>query len=173
MFLCWHKQVPLKASISAWRLLQNRLPTKENLVMRGIIPHDSRFCVTWRGATQSAHHMFLYCPSFAFIWGLVRLQIGVESADLGHVSDHFVQFMHSLGGPRSRRSFMQLLWLCCVWVIWIEHNNKLFKNMENTAHQLLEKVKLHSFWWLKACNETFGSNFHMWWSGTFVCMCIG
>ena len=30
--LVWHKQVPLKVSILAWRLLQNRLPTKLNLV---------------------------------------------------------------------------------------------------------------------------------------------
>ncbi|GAU36546.1 hypothetical protein TSUD_277520 [Trifolium subterraneum] len=33
--LIWHKQVPLKVSIFAWRLLRDRLPTKENLVTRG------------------------------------------------------------------------------------------------------------------------------------------
>lgn len=36
----WHKQVPLKVSIMAWRLLRNRLPTKDNLVARGIISHE-------------------------------------------------------------------------------------------------------------------------------------
>ena len=29
--LVWHKQVPLKVSIVAWRLLKDRLPTKLNL----------------------------------------------------------------------------------------------------------------------------------------------
>jgi len=71
--LIWHKHVPLKVSILVWRLLRNRLSTKENLVMRGIIPHDSRFCVTGCGASKSAHHVFLPCPSFVSIWGLVRL----------------------------------------------------------------------------------------------------
>jgi len=28
----WHKQAPLKVSLFSWRLLCNRLPTKENLV---------------------------------------------------------------------------------------------------------------------------------------------
>jgi hypothetical protein len=37
--LIWHRQVPLKVSIFAWRLLRDRLPTKTNLVVRGIITH--------------------------------------------------------------------------------------------------------------------------------------
>jgi len=143
------------------------------VVTRGIIPHDMRFCVTGFGAIESAHHVFLSCPSFASLWSHVRLWIGVESADPEHLRDHFVQFVHSSGGTRSCHSFMQLLWLCCVWVIWTERNNILFKNMESTAHQLLEKVKLHSFWWLKAYNATFGVSFHMWWSSPFVCLGIG
>ena len=35
--LVWHKQVPLKVLILAWRLFQDRLPTKNNLVRRDII----------------------------------------------------------------------------------------------------------------------------------------
>lgn len=68
--------------------------------MCGIIRHDSRFCGTRCGATESAHHVFLYCPSFDSLWGLVRLWISVEFADLDHLSDHFVQFMHSSDDPR-------------------------------------------------------------------------
>lgn len=36
--LVWHKQVPLKVSILAWRLLPDRLPTKINLLRRGVLP---------------------------------------------------------------------------------------------------------------------------------------
>jgi len=36
--LLWHKQVPLKVFIMTWRLLRNRLLTKDNLVVCGIIP---------------------------------------------------------------------------------------------------------------------------------------
>ncbi|XP_024632642.1 uncharacterized protein [Medicago truncatula] len=35
--LVWHKQVPLKVSIFAWRLIRDRLPTKSNLAYRGIL----------------------------------------------------------------------------------------------------------------------------------------
>jgi hypothetical protein len=42
--LLWHRQVPLKVSIFAWRLLRDRLPTKSNLVSRGILAPDIHDC---------------------------------------------------------------------------------------------------------------------------------
>jgi hypothetical protein len=44
--LIWHKQVSLKVSIFAWRLLRDSLPTKANLVARGIISLDALLCVS-------------------------------------------------------------------------------------------------------------------------------
>ncbi|GAU26650.1 hypothetical protein TSUD_102600 [Trifolium subterraneum] len=44
--LIWHPQVPLKVSILAWRLLRDRLPTKVNLITRGIIAAEAQFCVS-------------------------------------------------------------------------------------------------------------------------------
>jgi hypothetical protein len=31
-------------------------------------------------------------------------------------------------GLRARRSFLQLIWLACVWIIWNERNHRLFNN---------------------------------------------
>ncbi|MCI49454.1 70 kDa peptidyl-prolyl isomerase, partial [Trifolium medium] len=54
--LIWHSQVPLKVSIFAWRLLRDRLPTKANLVTRGILSSEAHFCVSGCGAVESAQH---------------------------------------------------------------------------------------------------------------------
>jgi len=54
-----------------------------------------------------------------------------------------------------RRSFLQLIWLLCVWLIWGERNNRIFNNVETPIAQLLDNVKFHSFWWLKPKNSTF------------------
>jgi hypothetical protein len=69
--LIWHKQVPLKVSVMAWRLLRNRLPTKDNLVRRHIIPPDAGMCVTGCGGVETTHHLFLSCPVFSPLWSLV------------------------------------------------------------------------------------------------------
>ncbi|GAU51099.1 hypothetical protein TSUD_411800 [Trifolium subterraneum] len=47
--------VPLKVSIFAWRLLCDRLPTKTNLVTRGILSPAAHSCVSGCGAAESAH----------------------------------------------------------------------------------------------------------------------
>jgi hypothetical protein len=56
------------------------------------------------------------------------------------------------------------------WVMWNEHNNKVFKAKETTIHQMLDKVKLHLLWWLKVYDVNIGLNSHMWWSTPLVCM---
>jgi hypothetical protein len=107
--LIWHQQVPLKVSVMAWRLLRNKLPTKDNLVRRHIIPPDASMCVTGCGGVETAHHLFLSCPVFAPLWSLVRSWVGTSSTDLLVLHDHFLQFTYSAGDSRARRSFMQLL----------------------------------------------------------------
>ncbi|GAU39054.1 hypothetical protein TSUD_396590 [Trifolium subterraneum] len=76
--LIWHKLVPLKVSVAAWRLLRNRLPTKDNLVRRHIISQGAHLCVDGCGAPETAKHLFLSCPVFAPLWGLVRNWIGIS-----------------------------------------------------------------------------------------------
>jgi hypothetical protein len=120
------------------------LPTKDNLLQRNIISHDSQLCVTGCEGLETAQHLFLSCPVFVPLWGLVRSWIGVSSADTVLLQDHFLQIIHSIGGLRARRSFMQLVWLCCISVMWTERNNRVFKATETTVHQMLDRVKLYS-----------------------------
>ncbi|MCI39465.1 glutamate-gated kainate-type ion channel receptor subunit GluR5, partial [Trifolium medium] len=61
--------VPLKVSIFAWRLLQDRLPTRANLVSRGILSTAAHHCVSGCGAVESAQHLFLSCGTFGPLWG--------------------------------------------------------------------------------------------------------
>ncbi|PNY10276.1 cysteine-rich receptor-like protein kinase, partial [Trifolium pratense] len=45
--LSWHKSI-LKVSIFAWRLLRDRLPTKVNLVTRGILPATTELADSYK-----------------------------------------------------------------------------------------------------------------------------
>jgi hypothetical protein len=171
--LIWHNQVPLKVSILAWRLLRDRLPTKNNLFRRGIIQANNVQCVAGCETKESISHLFLHCELFGSLWQHVRLWIGTPDADPQNIHDHFIQFIHSIGHSRTCISFLQLVWLVCIWLVWTERNNRIFNNIQTPMDQIMEKVKHHSFWWLKANNATFVFGSHRWWSDPLTCLGIG
>ncbi|WJX93598.1 hypothetical protein P8452_75105 [Trifolium repens] len=168
--LVWHKEVPLKVSIFAWRLLRDKLPTKSNLVARGIISPENQLCVSGCGGNESAQHLFLFCSIYGSLWALVRYWIGLT--DMHTLTAHFVQFTYSAGGLCARRSFLQLIWLACVWVLWNKRNHRLFSGTACPVPLLLEKVKMFSFRWLKTTNVNLVSNYHTWWSNPLLCLGI-
>ncbi|XP_024640559.1 uncharacterized protein [Medicago truncatula] len=88
--LVWHKHVPLKVSILAWRLLRNRLPTKTNLAVRGILVQDAHLCVSGCGEVETVQHSFVSCHIFRDLWQYVRAWIGVTGVDPFDAADHFV-----------------------------------------------------------------------------------
>jgi hypothetical protein len=143
--LIWHKQVPVKASVLAWRLLCNRLPTRDNLVRHHIIAPNAHFCVNGCGGEETTQHVFLSCPVFAPLHGLIRSWVGISSADPVSIQDHFVRFTYSAGGSRAWRSFLQLLWLCSIWVVLHERNNRIFKAKEWQSFKCLRKLKFILF----------------------------
>jgi len=97
----------------------------------------------------------------------------VFGADPYDIAAHFHQFTYLAGGLVTRRSFMQILWLLCVWVLWSERNNRLFQNKVNYMHYLLEKVKIHSYWWMKAANAIYILEVHSWFACPLACLGIG
>ncbi|AES97475.1 hypothetical protein MTR_5g054960 [Medicago truncatula] len=101
------------------------------------------------GHEEDIQHLFLSCSTFGTLWQLVRSWIGFDGVDSQVISDHFQQFIYYTGGLKLRRTFLQLIWLLCAWIVWNKRNNMLFKQKENNMFQLLEKVKSYSFMWFK------------------------
>ena len=60
----WHKDIPLKVVLFAWRLFRDRLPTKDNLIRRRIIGHGDSLCVGGCGLMGTSPHLFLHCQFF-------------------------------------------------------------------------------------------------------------
>jgi len=61
----------------------------------------------------------------------------------------FLRSFHSIflhgGMPRCTHTFFKVIWFACVWVIWKDRNNCIFKNSVFTPLVLIEKIKLHLF----------------------------
>jgi hypothetical protein len=99
--------------------------------------------------------------------------LSIHSADPSTIVDYFLQFGASLGLAKSRCSFMYLIWFASSWVIWKERNARIFHAKESTTYQLLENIKLLSFWWIKAHFDAFHYKIHDWCHNPFLYFCVG
>jgi len=168
----WHKQIPLKVSLFAWRLYRNCLLTKDNLLRWGIIQAKATFCSGGCAVQEFADHLLINCSHFSRLWPLIRNWSDLFSIDTFCAHDHYVQFGQLSGIPRQTHPFLKLTRLSCVWTIWKERNNHIFNNKTLELHQLLDKVKLLSFTWLKAKMTNFAYTYHEWWRHPLFCMGI-
>lgn len=57
----WARQVPSKVQAFAWRLSRSQLPTKANVLKRGVIQHAQTTCVFYNREQEMEEHLFLIC----------------------------------------------------------------------------------------------------------------
>lgn len=74
-----HKYIPSKVSLLAWRILQNKVATEDNLSKRGVFSQNLTYCVVGFKGEESASHLFFECPVFASLWYAICKWIGVRS----------------------------------------------------------------------------------------------
>jgi hypothetical protein len=166
----WHKLIPSKVSLFVWRLLRNRIPTKDNLLRRRVLHSNETTCVSGCGNTETVSHLFLGCPIFGSLWYHVWQWLGISSVSSVDIRQHFNQFTGLPGMPRNTRLYLKVIWFATVWAIWKERNNRLFQTTVSDPSVLADKVKLNSFLWLKSNKANFSFSYHNWWKHPVLCM---
>ena len=169
----WNKDVPLKVVLFAWRLFRDRLPTKDDLLRRGVIPNDSRMCVARCGSEETSNHLLLHCPFFGSVWHYISRWMGMSTVTPLCVGGHFNQFTFVGSFAKARRAILHVLWYATAWEIWKERNNKLFKGTQCPIVQVVDKIKSLSFMWLNAKFPSLPFNYHGWWFSPFTILGIG
>ncbi|XP_024630693.1 uncharacterized protein [Medicago truncatula] len=163
----WQKQVPLKVSVFSF--LRNRLPTKDNLLHMRIIDHDDTSCIGGCGSSETADHLLFRCDHFGMVWHRIYQWLGISFIAPAVARAHLHQFGHLAGLPRSTHSFLPVIWMASVWVIWKERNNMIFNRKNVDLNHLAGNVKLMSFSWLKANMPTFAFSYNDWWRHPLLC----
>jgi len=65
--LIWNKVMSLKVSLFAWKIINNRITTKDNLIRRGVT-HSNSLCVGGCGQEETINHLFMDCEFFSGNW---------------------------------------------------------------------------------------------------------
>jgi len=73
-----------------------------------------------------------------------------------------------VGMPRASHLYFKIIWFATIWVIWKERNNRIFQNTVTVPLVLIDKIKLHSFLWLKSKQVDFVYSYLDWWKKPVV-----
>ena len=105
---------------------------------------------------------FLTLWFFGQIWYNIYTWLGSAIVKPATVHGYILQFC-SLGGfLKTISSTFYLIWPSCTWTVWHDRNSKVFQQKGNSIHQLIDKIKLQSFWWLKANHPNLTFSYHTW-----------
>ena len=110
----WHKDVPLKVVLFAWRLFRDRLLTKDNLYRRHVIAIDAQSCIAGCGEVETSSHILLHCKLFGSVWNHILRWLYVSSVLPCDTSSHYYQFSFLGGAAKSKRSILQVIWYAIV-----------------------------------------------------------
>jgi hypothetical protein len=100
----------------------------------------------------------------------LQIWLGISSAPPGELRAHFIEFTNMAAMPRVSHLYFRIIWFATIWVIWKERNNRIFQDTVIVPYVLIDRIKLHSFLWLKSKQVDFVYNYLDWWKNPLLCM---
>lgn len=150
--LLWRISAPSNAISVGWKLLINRLQSKENLVKRNI-PRADLLCPLCSSEVESTDHVFLSCMRVWQVWSLIANWLSISLVCPNTSKDHFYQFVCCLGFGSMRG--LSLIWLAAVWHIWLGRNGRIFRDEVFEADTVFELARRKAWEWLRDKNNQF------------------
>ncbi|XP_024626681.1 uncharacterized protein [Medicago truncatula] len=166
----WLKPVPLKVNIFVWRLFLNRLATKDNLRKRNVLEVSNVACAALCGKEEERDHLFFQCDHYGRLWLLISNWFGIVTVFHGTLFSHTHQFCALGGFSKKSTSAFTIIWISVLFVIWKDRNRRIFQNQHEHLEALSERVKLRTYWWLKANFIMFNFEYSFWRQNPLHCL---
>jgi hypothetical protein len=147
----WDSWAPSKVLVFSWQALLSSIPTRANLLTRGVVlEEDHPSCAVCGGGVETENHLFLLCPLAWSIWIEVYRWFGVVEVFPGNFGSLFEGFLSSLKCGKKSLKGIRLVWHAVIWVLWRVRNDKIFANKPIVLEEVLDRIKCVSWKWLLA-----------------------
>lgn len=144
----WNLKIPSKILIFGWRVLLNRLPTKDHLFKKRIISSASDIlCVLCLDEEESLDHLFLRCVVSKKIWRGIFVWFGMDEVSFANYIDAF-NFHYDVFHKFFSSSKATTIWLATCRSIWLGRIIILFRSFVINVDEIVVSYKLLSWNWL-------------------------
>nr|XP_043614188.1 uncharacterized protein LOC122586145 [Erigeron canadensis] len=143
----WNNMVPRKVNIHAWRVLLDRIPTRKNLVTKGLdIP--SLLCPMCECDVETSDHVFGNCNVASRVWRAVSNWIQIPIPSVGPTD--MLNDIDNMHLSLVKKNIIEGIVYCGWWSIWRYRNDKVFKNGIQRKDYLVDIIISHSYSWFSS-----------------------
>jgi len=135
--------VPIKVRIRNWQARLGRLPSKDNLIKRGIAIGDDR-CYLCHESSETGDHIFLSCRKA----NEVRRAINIWWNLLPTHARTMEEFFNDLGRddqPAASRNFKEIIGQAYIWAMWNGRNEAIFNNKSFDSLRTANAIQSFAF----------------------------
>ncbi|KAJ0853546.1 putative RNA-directed DNA polymerase [Helianthus annuus] len=146
--LNWLHWLPKKVNCFLWRVVLDRIATKEALQIRRLHLNSSN-CVLCNESLESVSHLLITCDMAQQTWILIFqwMKIPLPRYILSVVQ--LLEFIGSYkGGKKLNRAVYTVAAATC-WNIWLMRNAVIFKSKPPDIAKLISDIKAISYTWIK------------------------
>ncbi|GKA12702.1 RNA-directed DNA polymerase, eukaryota [Tanacetum coccineum] len=150
----WVKFVPIKVNIFAWRARLNRLPTRGNLLARGV-SLDSSLCPICNELQEDSDHLFFSCDLGKCTLQNICRWWNLQWEEVSSFVDWYSWFS-SIRLPIKLKTILEGVFYTSWWHIWSFRNRLIFDPSPPRRYVLFDDIVSSSFTW---CVNRISSSF--------------
>ena len=139
----WNVVVPLKVRIALWRAKLDRLPTKENLLSKGV-QIGSALCVLCKDHQENGDHLFVTCTKSTEVRKTVNKWWNVLTECCLNTNEVLGNFS-SMKQAGKTEIIQEAIIHAYVWVIWKGRNDEIFKGVPFNTLRAANEIQSLSF----------------------------
>lgn len=141
---------PINVSAFAWKTVCDRIPSKENLLKRGLsYLVESVVCSICSCSVEYSVHILVTRLFSLLVREAVASWIEKSASYSLSLMDNFTEFVcseHSV----THKKLMSLIWQGTIWKIWKSINEIIFKESIYLLDKLLDEIKFCSWKWIRS-----------------------
>ncbi|KAJ9567980.1 hypothetical protein OSB04_003946 [Centaurea solstitialis] len=154
----WVRWLPGKVNIQLWRVLNNRLPTRDNLQNRGLIL-NSILCPLCLSTAENLDHLLCSCSTTKTISAYLMNWVDWWPTNEQTVVNMWEK-IRSSGANTIQKDVFKLIGAAFINSIWMTRNKKIFNGDVKAEKEIFRDIQALAFTWVRSRSK--GGNLLSW-----------
>jgi len=166
--MLWNTKVTPKAQMLGWRVFLNKLPTKDNLLTRGI-QLQNNLCELCCAHEENVDHLFFSCTVSQMVCNMYDRWLGLSTVHHVKARANFQQF-HLFDLNSTQNLVWKGMWLAIIGEIWNHRNGVIFNHRKVDPIEIFDQAQAVAWAWMKYKIQNMKFSYSNWHFSPHTCL---